>query len=793
MTQTGKCDICRQRKVKCDEEKPKCGACRKKDRPCSYSYGKASAFVVEDPNQLTKHGRAKVAPVIHTLEDAEESMLSSTSTPSNLHVTTERDAGNGQGFFQTLAPLSKRKAALSRKAVAQQRRKLELYIQHLQAEAALSIIKPSCPETTLIARYINMVGPENVDYQPLSILGTWIQSIPSRIGSNRMMDLAVEFFVNSFDVYWDDTHSKRNLAIASKEKALKELQLFVFNANNRPTYDVLLATKMHYAAEAMLGLDSMYHAIHAFGLAELLKSGVIASVDDEHYWNLIDNTYIDDVNEAMLGGRDSVYDNDFYLSTTYPPPLSSHQNTLSASQRASMVIMHIFVQCPRFNRVVRHAIANQDDTAALVAAVTLAESLWQLEVPAQVAPLLSEAVALSPRPVNGLADTLVNSLQFSSVQSMVLCTRYWMLVSILGGLIDTLYRYFPAETELSMLPDRYALHKFETEAATKLAMSIPWADSLSQKLPLVPLRLHTPLQISIGPWHRTIQRLNAFRASTPNLDTEIDCEMSRTISHAERMKAWIIRECNQIHEKWDVSVITEGPLLEALNTMAGEKIPDWLPVRVRFEAEDGDMVLKLEYENKEGSYKDSFHITENPPRRAWENQTLDWLNKSGFAISTPKKEMPYRGESHKDSWYGTERAESMEPRDAANFVHGTGRNLCSSSGWWPTNDNASTILLDSTHKASAFSTMPHPSSTVTQDAAEHVDRHPCLASSFWPQMSNSMTALLGGSPKNPCLSPAWSGPLFSASNGNSTNAERNRLSPVYPDTEHFSSSPQAQE
>lgn len=64
-----------------------------------------------------------------------------------------------------------------------------------------------------------------------------------------MMDLAVEFFVNSFDVYWHDTHSKRSLAIASKEKALKELQLFVFNANNRPTYDVLLATKMHYAAE----------------------------------------------------------------------------------------------------------------------------------------------------------------------------------------------------------------------------------------------------------------------------------------------------------------------------------------------------------------------------------------------------------------------------------------------------------------------------------------------------------------------------------------------------------------
>lgn len=45
----------------------------------------------------------------------------------------------------------------------------------------------------------------------------------------------------------------------------------------------------------MLGIDTMYHAIHAFGLAELLKSGAVSNVDDEHYWNFIDNTYIDEV------------------------------------------------------------------------------------------------------------------------------------------------------------------------------------------------------------------------------------------------------------------------------------------------------------------------------------------------------------------------------------------------------------------------------------------------------------------------------------------------------------------
>ena len=211
--------------------------------------------MVQDPNQLTKHGKSKVAPIIYSLDHSEGDSNSSVSTSSDLHITTERKAENGQGFFQTLAPMSKRKIGTSRKAATQQRRKLELYLQHLQVESAITAIKPSSSETTLISRYIGMLGSETTAKQPLSILGTWIQSIPSRIGFNRMMDLAVEFFINSYDVYWDDTHSKRSLARASKEQALKELQLFVLNAQNQPTYEVLLATKMHYAAE----VRSVYH------------------------------------------------------------------------------------------------------------------------------------------------------------------------------------------------------------------------------------------------------------------------------------------------------------------------------------------------------------------------------------------------------------------------------------------------------------------------------------------------------------------------------------------------------
>jgi hypothetical protein len=51
--------------------------------------------------------------------------------------------------------------------------------------------------------------------------------------------------------------------------------------------------------KVLIGISSMYHAIHAFGLAEWLKSGTVANVDDEHFWSLLDNTYVDDASVTI--------------------------------------------------------------------------------------------------------------------------------------------------------------------------------------------------------------------------------------------------------------------------------------------------------------------------------------------------------------------------------------------------------------------------------------------------------------------------------------------------------------
>jgi hypothetical protein len=65
---------------------------------------------------------------------------------------------------------------------------------------------------------------------------------------------------------------------------------------------------------------------------------------------------------------------------------------------------------------------------------------------------------------------------------------------------------------------------------------------------------------------------------------------------------------------WDVSLVDEKAKLECLDTIAGEKRPDWLPSRIRFEAEDSGIVIKLNYDNRTGNPVERYDLCEAPPR-----------------------------------------------------------------------------------------------------------------------------------------------------------------------------------
>ena len=456
----------------------------------------------------------------------------------------------------------------------------------------------------------------------------------------------------------------------------------------------------------------------------------------------------------MLAGRASVYDNEYYLSATHPSSLSTAPTQFTSSQRASMSIMHVFVQCPRLNCLVRYAITHPKDAEALAAVVTLTEYMWQIDLPAHVADLMLSAVTVIPAtPTFDMQDILSETMSFDSVQSMILCTRYWMLQNVLCGLTDTLQRHFPMETSLSLLPQPALVRQIDIDAGIRLAESLSWAESVSWTLPLVPLRLHTPLQISIGPWHRTIRDTTLLYGPGPRFDGEAGLHASIEFERALRMKTWLVEKCNLIHKQWDVNTVDEKSLCEALDSMAGEEIPDWLPTRVRFEAEDGDMVIKLDYEKPSGAYEESFNLAGLCFKKPWEVD--NGTDGSSTSARIVEEESPGDGMS--------------SALEQANFLFQTGRNLCSTSGWWPTTESAS-------------SNTSGPSTRAEQDRTFG----PCTASSWWPQTPRTSVVLLDSTHKtsafqpkadqkkgkrgvmfdnrktNGCMSPAWTSTSGSA-------------------------------
>lgn len=218
--------------------------------------------MLEDPTQLSKHGRSKIAPIIYPLEPAQQPTISSAipTTPSPQHYpppstslslrqSTGRDADTDTGIFMRLSILPREKTKVMKKTTVQQRKKLQVYLNELDA-SILGIPRQFLPSQTVLAvRYLEILGSRTPQEQPLYILGSWVESIPSRIGKNSVVDLAIEYLVESFNVYRAPTFSGQRTAFVTKARAIKELQIAVRNEKTGRSYDTAIATKIHFMAE----------------------------------------------------------------------------------------------------------------------------------------------------------------------------------------------------------------------------------------------------------------------------------------------------------------------------------------------------------------------------------------------------------------------------------------------------------------------------------------------------------------------------------------------------------------
>ena len=210
-----------------------------------------------------------------------------------------------------------------------------------------------------------------------------------------------------------------------------------------------------------------------------------------------------------------------------------------------MSLMHCWIQIPRLICLVRQA-RSYSDISTLASAVSLAESLWTLDQVAITAEYFTATTEIVPLPAGqDISDIVPESLHFDSVYSLILLTRYWMFQVYLCGLIYSLRTYFPIETAASLLPNVDTIIQVDSSAATYIAQSFLYALSSSPSLPLVPFRILSPLQASVGSWHRAMVHSDGSSLSlTEAYDTaEKSCR-------SRRMIEWILEESNRAHAKW---------------------------------------------------------------------------------------------------------------------------------------------------------------------------------------------------------------------------------------------------
>ncbi|KAF2708132.1 hypothetical protein K504DRAFT_503327 [Pleomassaria siparia CBS 279.74] len=410
--------------------------------------------------------------------------------------------------------------------------------------SSMPAVPQSC-ESVLTLRYIHIFSSQALDQNPFSMLGSWIASIPERMGFDpTTLDLAVEFAVNAFLRFRDAGWETERMIRASRARALKSLfgalgeQAGNRNGNGNGNgavvgtgmakYNLCLATKLHMAAE--VGMASCYRVIHINGLNDILRLGSAEVVDEQHFWDLVDDAYAEEVGEALITGR--VY------------PYGLRQRDLSDVDVAS------------------HAIHVQ--TTALSVCTRLE------------------------------TDIIPTSLGFDSIQTLVLVSKYYMARNQLCGLLRTLLTKFPLEYLNALLPGMAEIRYVDIEAAVKIAQSLPYAWSVNPHMPLVPLRIIQGISYSMAPWHRVVHELSASEGVDAN--SEMDAAgLHLNLQRAKMMQDWAVEQGNKIHDVWNIERADSHMLQTACDIMVGKEIPGWFPRRVRFEEVGDEMVIKLEY------------------------------------------------------------------------------------------------------------------------------------------------------------------------------------------------------
>ncbi|KAH8894826.1 hypothetical protein GQ53DRAFT_762232 [Thozetella sp. PMI_491] len=610
MTKPGKCDCCRLRKVKCDEARPICGVCRKGGRVCTYTYGKATRFV-----EVQRDKRGKIRRTVAAPGPAQDD-LSLTGSPESseqadeplvvLSLRSTREAKCGSGLFQTFVPLSSEKGRLrprfgegqeslsqvassghspvpspsprmfqfddgldgyendqwsqrsSDRSSASPPRSLQVSIP-----AALN---SHCSNEKLLARWASLLGsgdPDDTSLCPMYIFGDWIGLVAPHIKESEAVRTATACLMDSAVAYVAKNEQNLNAARKSNATALHTIRMMIQAGDPFvPRNDVLIAIKLLAVVELFLGAYTQNYRYHAAGLVNLLQRMCQHGRQyDEISQQIFYASFIADATAAILGGRNSVFDDPAWLDI--PPPQTSTKSC-PRSDVAWQYIMRTFIRVPRLVRLVRKAREAPGDVAARERAQLLATELFESDLEEWVQEITNAGAIMTWPNVRPDIDPYgPECFNFASPRLFILLTTYWMTRIFICGCVQTLCDMAPL-SNLDQMFNQEAARAEDVRAATNIAMCAQYALKTSPILPVVPLRLQMPTLISFGAWHRLETRELMLRITgndTPASNAEG--------AHATSMKLWCVRLSCDISSKWNGVLTGVQDLEEKTESLSG--------------------------------------------------------------------------------------------------------------------------------------------------------------------------------------------------------------------------------
>ncbi|THC97868.1 hypothetical protein EYZ11_002668 [Aspergillus tanneri] len=200
--------------------------------------------------------------------------------------------------------------------------------------------------------------------------GTWMDLIPSRVGSSAALDLGVIYVLDSFKshLYANVTNEKRTCV--SSTRALHSLRRAVKACewpSSEAFSDLLLSVRLHLSAETFRGLGTYTFVLHVLELSKMMTHSRLGGSDTEAGRKILESIYYEEVVISTLRGEYSKFDDASWLVPLSEPHAPSFQ-------LVSMAVMANFIQIPRLVDFIR---LSHTRPAKATEAVSLAKRLYQ--------------------------------------------------------------------------------------------------------------------------------------------------------------------------------------------------------------------------------------------------------------------------------------------------------------------------------------------------------------------------------------------------------------------------------